>query len=178
MATYKDPLSRVKIASPCSADWNRMFGDERKRFCGQCELNVYNLSDMTKREAEDLITRMEGKLCVRFFRRADGTIITQDCPVGLRAVKQRMLRIATATISTVMAFLSGCGLYSAASRTAQQPVLMGEIQLQERVVNEEPPYVEMMGGMSLPEQGAPFIADPPVQVTKGSKSKRARNENK
>jgi hypothetical protein len=28
-------------------------------------------------------------LCATFYRRADGTILTQDCPVGLAAVRER-----------------------------------------------------------------------------------------
>ncbi len=53
-----------------------MIGGDRVRFCGQCQLNVYNLSAMSRYEAESLIARTEGRLCVRFFRRKDGSILT------------------------------------------------------------------------------------------------------
>ena len=109
MARYKHPLSSVKIASPCSADWEDMIGNDRRRFCGQCELNVYNLSDMTKREAEELINQTEGRLCVRFYRRTDGTILTRDCPVGLQAMKRRVSRFGNAVVSSVLSFLAGVG---------------------------------------------------------------------
>ena len=59
-----------------------MYGDDRRRFCSQCKLNVYNLSGMTRDEAEQLVMNSEGRLCVRFFRRKDGTVLTQDCPAG------------------------------------------------------------------------------------------------
>ena len=55
MTEPTDILRRVRIASPCSASWERMEGDERVRFCRECNLNVYNLSGMTKREAESLV---------------------------------------------------------------------------------------------------------------------------
>ena len=84
-----------------------MIGDERVRFCGQCELHVYNLSAMTKAQAENLIVRTEGRLCVRFFRRTDGSILTQDCPVGLRALRQRMSRIRRAVASLLLGFFAG-----------------------------------------------------------------------
>lgn len=58
-----------------------MSGDDRVRFCSDCKLNVYNLAGMTRREATELITLQEGRLCVRFFRRKDGTLVTRDCPV-------------------------------------------------------------------------------------------------
>lgn len=113
MAGYSDPLSYVKIAAPCSADWDQMIGTEQVRFCGQCKLNVYNLSGMTKNEAEALVVRTEGRLCVRFYRRADGTILTNNCPVGLRAIKRRMSRLIRATASTLLSFFAGLGVYAA-----------------------------------------------------------------
>ncbi len=77
-------LDNVTVARPCSAQWADMEGDERKRFCGACKLNVYNLSNMTRAEAEELIAKSEGRLCIRYFQRLDGTIMTQDCPLGER----------------------------------------------------------------------------------------------
>jgi hypothetical protein len=92
-----------------------MIGDERARFCGQCEMNVYNLSAMSTLEAESLIARTEGRLCVRYYRRKDGSIITQDCPVGLRRLKVRAARIKRAVASLVLGFLAGLGFHSATS---------------------------------------------------------------
>src|SRR5579862_5731482 len=34
-------LERVSVAAPCPADWESMTGDERSRFCGQCQKHVY-----------------------------------------------------------------------------------------------------------------------------------------
>jgi hypothetical protein len=116
MQRFSSPLRKVKVASPCPADWDRMIGDERARFCGQCELNVYNLSAMSTLEAESLIARTEGRLCVRYYRRKDGSIITQDCPVGLRKLKRRAARIKKAVASLVLGFLAGLGFQSAANR--------------------------------------------------------------
>lgn len=95
-------LTNVRIASPCSADWEKMVGDERVRHCGQCNLNVYNISAMTGLEAQDLIAQHEGRLCLRFYHRKDGTILTRNCPVGLKVVMQRVSRIAGIALSAVM----------------------------------------------------------------------------
>ena len=126
MEIRTNPLDRVKVAAPCSADWERMTGDDRTRFCHQCSLNVYNLSGMTRREAEALITNAEGRLCVRYYRRADGTVLTRNCPVGLSALKRRASRAARAALSAALTFLAGLGL-SANLRRAPQPeeALMG-----------------------------------------------------
>lgn len=106
------PLDNMKIASPCSADWDSMIGNDRVRFCGQCGLNVYNLSGMSRAEAERLIIEREGRLCVRFYTRADGTVLTSDCPVGWAAYKQRMQKIATAVASLLFTFIGGLGIYN------------------------------------------------------------------
>jgi hypothetical protein len=114
MSKFINPLDQVKVATPCSADWDQMFAfeDERVRFCSQCNLNVYNLSGMTRSEAEALLTCTERRLCVRFYRRSDGTILTQNCPIGLRAIKRRVAWVAQALLGMVLSLLSGIGLYS------------------------------------------------------------------
>lgn len=98
-------LDNLKIASPCSADWDKMVGDERARFCAQCEKNVYNLSSMTRAAAEALLIEKEGRLCVRYFQRADGTILTADCPDGLerRRRKNRVLALSFGAMSAAVA---------------------------------------------------------------------------
>jgi hypothetical protein len=81
-------LDEIHVASPCRASWERMRGNDHVRHCAQCDKNVYNLSGMTRAEAEALVRRTEGELCVRFYRRSDGTTLTQDCPVGLAALRR------------------------------------------------------------------------------------------
>jgi hypothetical protein len=83
-------LDTIRIASPCTADWASMTGDERVRHCGQCDRKVYDLSEMTRQQAEALVFQAEGRLCARFYRRADGTILTADCPVGLARARARV----------------------------------------------------------------------------------------
>jgi hypothetical protein len=115
MARTNSPLHDLQVASPCSASWEQMEGDNRVRFCDACALNVYNLSAMTAQEAERLVARKEGRLCVRFFQREDGTVMTQDCPRGLAAVR-RAARRAPLVIGGALAamFLLLFGLVGAA----------------------------------------------------------------
>ena len=89
MIPKDDLLKRVRIASPCPASWDAMEGDERVRFCGSCRRSVYNLSGMSRSEAEQVIRQSEGRLCVRLYRRRDGTVLTRDCPVGIAAIRKR-----------------------------------------------------------------------------------------
>ena len=91
-------LDNVRIASPCKADWSAMKGNDRVRFCAQCKLNVYNLSGMDREKAEELVRGAEGRLCVRFWKRADGTMITRDCPKGLNVRQRRIAWVMLAVL--------------------------------------------------------------------------------
>ncbi len=105
-------LNVIQVASPCEANWNAMTGDARVRHCDACQKHVYNLSEMTHQQAEALILAKEGKLCVTFFRRADGTILTADCPVGLWEAAHRRMSywLATAAAGLVGLVALGVGM--------------------------------------------------------------------
>jgi len=126
LARFRNPLDHVRVAAPCTADWACMHGDDRTRFCDQCNLNVYNLSALTRREAERLIMSTEGRLCVRFYRRADGTILTQNCPVGLRALKRRVSRLVSGVMTAVLSFFASVGIYSLVEQETR-PHVMGDL---------------------------------------------------
>src|SRR6185503_11287235 len=91
-----------------------MTGDARVRFCSQCDLHVYNLAELTRKEAEALVTATEGRICGRIYRRADGTVITKDCPVGLRAIRRRVAR-RTAAVFAAIASLCATAMADARS---------------------------------------------------------------
>ena len=87
-----------------------MTGDATCRFCALCEKTVYNLSEMTRDEALETLENNEGGLCVRVFKRHDGTVITADCPVGVSQRFRAGLRRAAALVFgafTLTAF-KGC----------------------------------------------------------------------
>ena len=100
-------LDLIQVASPCHASWDQMQGDDRRRLCRHCNQHVYNLSGLPRAEADALVNQAEGRICVRFFRRADGTVLTRDCPVGLRAVRNRFLRAAAALGGLLLTLMSG-----------------------------------------------------------------------
>ena len=162
MPRFSSPLSKVRVASPCRVDWDSMIGDERVRFCGQCELNVYNLSAMTKAQAENLIVRTEGRLCVRFFRRKDGSILTQDCPVGLRALRQRLSRIRRAVAVALLGFFTGAtGSYAVNGfkTVLGEPPIVGQLAVHD--INDPIPMPEV-GNYEMGLQ----VVDAPVKPRK------------
>lgn len=88
-------LERVTVAAPCNASWDDMVGDERQRFCGRCGKDVFDLSAMTRDEAEAFVRERVGA-CVRLYRRVDGTVMTADCPTGVRKRRRRRAALAAA----------------------------------------------------------------------------------
>lgn len=159
MARFVSPLDRVRIAAPCSANWDQMMGTDRVRFCAQCNLNVYNLSSMTRNDAESFIARNEGRLCVRFYRRTDGSILTQNCPVGLAAIRRRLSSVGKVAASAIFSFLAGLGLHEALSgKKFQNPPQMGVFveTIGDPSTTVAPPVV--MGNTGVP----PSTQAPPV----------------
>ncbi|HEY1550762.1 MAG TPA: hypothetical protein VGG28_23190 [Kofleriaceae bacterium] len=77
-------LANVRIASPCKQRWDDMVGDDRVRVCAGCERPVFNLSEMTRADAEAVLATRGLTPCMRFYRRADGTMMTSDCPTRPR----------------------------------------------------------------------------------------------
>ena len=109
-------IQDVRIASPCPSAWGNMRGNDRVWHCAECNLEVYNFSAMTAPEIEELVAgRQGGRLCARIYRRADGTILMRDCPRSLRAVAQKVSRVAAAMLAAVMSLNSAWG------QTGQKP---------------------------------------------------------
>ena len=150
MSTYDSPLKTLRIASPCSADWDGMSGDARKRFCRECKLNVYNLSDMTWYDAENLLRLSEGRLCVRYFQRADGTILTQDCPVGWAKVKQRISIFAATAFSMIISLFSVILFMSSFGRKPEEAIV-GVVTLPRATPTPKTvPLLGVMGNVAVP----------------------------
>lgn len=118
-------LEEIRIASPCSVPWQDMSGDDRVRHCSQCDLDVFNLAAMTRTEAEELVVAKAGRMCVQLYRRFDGTVVTQDCPVGWRKSRRAVRRRVMLSTIFVLA-LFGFGGAIAASKARQCEVDDGD----------------------------------------------------
>ncbi|MDR3615456.1 MAG: hypothetical protein P4L53_17995 [Candidatus Obscuribacterales bacterium] len=100
-------LNDIQIASPCPVSWGDMAptSEDAKRFCGNCRKHVYSIDRLSANEARELILGAcanNSSVCVRLFKRADGTIITDDCPVGLRRIRNTWRQLKTAVASAVL----------------------------------------------------------------------------
>ena|SRR5688500_2406939 len=169
MSAIRIPLDVINVEKPCPVSWDTMRGDDRVRFCGECSLHVYNLSALTRPQAEALVNGHEPgrRMCVRFFRREDGTVITQDCGGGIRAAGRRAARWTAAAAGAMLcAMLSPLGLRGFVERagngvtvTAAPPVAVPQPTLGVMAVAGElvcpPPAPQELRGklMMMPIQG-------------------------
>lgn len=108
----EEVLDKVIIAAPCTVSWDSMVGDNTSRLCSGCSRNVYNLSDMTAREAKEFLQKNGVKECLTFYRRSDGTIMTDNCPRGLRAIREQYRKVqrkaailASSILATFVSFM-------------------------------------------------------------------------
>jgi hypothetical protein len=147
-------VDEIRVASPCHARWNDMDGDERARFCGQCSKHVFNLSAMTRGQIETLVREKEGKFCGRFHRRADGTLLTADCPSRRRRMRARLAKIGGALCALVLSVLGCSGRQANPNRGETGQVLMGDVAMPVAVgATNQPPVI--MGKIALPEPTQP-----------------------
>ncbi len=147
-------LDSLRVATPCPVSWDSMTGDARKRFCGQCRLHVYDVSELTRGEAASLLRKGEGRVCMRMRRRADGRIVTKDCGRVRAALERRVawMRAAAASVLAVLGF-TGCGRDSQdpkpasdAGAPAERPE-MGDVAV--------PPREPTMGLVAVPRSSEP-----------------------
>lgn len=165
--TQTSPLDQIRIAAPCSASWDEMEGSDRVRFCQECQLHVYNLSAMTTAEARALVAKTEGRLCARMYRRADGSVITQDCPRGLAAARRQTARAFAACLAVAMFLMANVATAVVGMRVLKW--LPGGKSLTANgapggirpLLGQPPPEVMVMGDICVPMTPPPAIAPPP-----------------
>jgi hypothetical protein len=148
-------LDNLRVASPCAADWSRMTGDDRARHCDDCNKTVYNLSGMTRDEAHALL-RERGDLCARFYRRADGTILTADCTVGVSRRRRRRIVVAGAAVAVAGALLAtrrGDDDHGAAHVEVSSPEELAPLseRVEQREAPPPPPPAPQHSGTPAPD---------------------------
>lgn len=160
-------LPNITVATPCRADWNQMVGDDRVRHCGSCDKDVFNLSAMTREEAEALVVAKAGDLCARYYQRHDGTIILEDCSVGVAQKRKR--RVIAAGAAGLLA-MGGAAAWFAKHRQRQRDSVLGEVAI-------DPSYeqvrmsvhAEALDDSPPPVPPAPpQIEEPVIQATMGA----------
>jgi hypothetical protein len=97
----------LTVVAPCPIGWEKLAGDDRVRFCGHCQQHVYNVSNLTMKEAVALVERVEGRACMRLQHRSDGTLITRDCFHAVRRARERIVASALGVMVAAAGYWSG-----------------------------------------------------------------------
>jgi hypothetical protein len=169
-------LARIRVATPCHADWDAMTGDERVRHCASCKKDVFNLSDMTREQAERLIIEKHGDLCARYYQRADGTILLADCSVGIR--QKRNTRVLAAGAAMLLAGSTGAASFLRLSHRQAAPAphlddepTMGRMAVVQPEPPPPPPEAEaVMGDVAAPDLHEMIEVAPPAEQIQGNLS--------
>ena len=61
-------IDSIEVKSPCSEDWNEMTGNEKVRFCSHCDLNVNNISALTRKQAMRVVRASGARLCIHYVK--------------------------------------------------------------------------------------------------------------
>jgi hypothetical protein len=102
MTRRKDILNSVEIKSPCTANWNEMKGTDQIRYCFECNKYVYNLSEMTRRDAEAILLSRDDQMCARLIRDLEGQTLTVDSLPPVRLLGWKPGRVANAVVSALI----------------------------------------------------------------------------
>ncbi|HEY4012216.1 MAG TPA: hypothetical protein VGM06_02670 [Polyangiaceae bacterium] len=159
-------LDQVKIASPCTAKWEDMVGDDRIRFCAHCRKDVYDLSAMQRDEAEALLHEKSGGMCARLYRRVDGTVMTADCPTGLRRKRRRRAVAATVGGGVLAVAALGSSVVDRSVATSTRTMGAVAIPIRQLPVPNEPQDIEppTMGFMRMGKVAVPRAKPVPTPV--------------
>jgi hypothetical protein len=112
-------LKNLTIPSPCNADWNSMRGNDQVRFCEHCDLSVHNLSQLTRNQAQRLVARSNGRLCVRYDLDAKGGPILAPVSQKLYRISRRASRIAAGAFTATLSVTSAMAQSSQGSQSSQ-----------------------------------------------------------
>ena len=115
----KNFLNNLTIPSPCTADWNSMIGNDQVRFCEHCNLDVHNLSLMTRNQAQRLVARSNGRLCVRYHHDSAGRPLTLPVRQKLHRIGRRVSRIAAGAFTATLSVTSAVAQNSASSQSGK-----------------------------------------------------------
>ena len=156
MTSPRNFLDRIEITSPCTADWNEMTGTEQIRYCSECHKYVYNLLEMTRREAEALVAGRRDQMCARFTRDLDGKTLTVDSLPPVRLLGWRPGPIATAVVGAMISITPG----AAALAKGHQAVAGSSYSLNESGHRAKRPApgsnIPAITGIVSDEKGAPL----------------------
>lgn len=154
-------LDRIQIKTPCFKNWDEMEGSAHRRYCGGCQKHVYDLSSLSRIEAEVLLRFKKCDLCVRYQRNETGGV--RNVPVrrrirawGVALCRKNRFVPASLLAVFVALFAVGCD---------DKPVSAVSPALAEASVDKPQEAPVKMGETRMGDYAAPQPGPPPVLGT-------------
>jgi hypothetical protein len=105
----KPDTSPWTIRQKCTADWEQMRGDDKRRFCEHCRRYVHNVSAMSREEREVFATPAGMQECIFYSQRPDGGVADLSFLARLRRwIPIFRLACWSALIGVLPMTLTGC----------------------------------------------------------------------
>lgn len=144
-----------------------MRGDERVRHCLHCHLDVYDLSALTRVEAENLLATREG-ICVTLLKRHDGTVVTQDCVTQRASLPHECAPLPTPVASPALASAPAPGPPRAPSApSAPAPAPRAPAPAPSAPAKPSPPAPAALPPRRPPNPPEPTVSHPPPPMRLG-----------
>lgn len=116
----RSSLQTVRIPSPCPMRWPNLVGDDRTRFCANCNRKVHNLSAVTRNEAESILAQQEN-VCVAFVADRNGNVVTSDRPVSADLSRRQSLWLMVVAVASTLLSLVGSAHADQPDRSDRAP---------------------------------------------------------
>ena len=140
----QDGSKLIQITSPCNADWDQMIGTDRIRFCDHCNLTVHEITEMSPKQVRRLVTKSQGRLCVRYEQRPDPVLL-------LHHIGRRTARIAAGAFSASLGLTSAFG---AALKPPPANLVQGRVVAVKTVSSSQGSGGGVLSGVVSDPQGA------------------------
>jgi len=106
MAIRSEKLNRLVIGSECKASWDEMQGDGARRFCAECQREVFDFAQMTRRDIRARIEASRGQICARLTRRAGQLVVAPTPELFAQSLPWEPRRVSPLAVTVVTAWLS------------------------------------------------------------------------
>ncbi len=162
----------LQIKTACPKNWAELVGDEKKRFCSDCNLHVHNAARLTQVEASTLVAKSSSRVCMRIEYDASGAPLFRDSLPAVDVKSRRVSRIARWALSAAAGLLAACNGSiappaatdpSTGTNGGETPSKMGKVvsTVMGDVAVPEPARLERLGEANVVNP----LPQPPTQLT-------------
>jgi hypothetical protein len=125
-----------EIKDPCPLQWDTLSGDNRMRFCQQCQFQVQNLSSMSTRDIKRVLSRCSSeRVCLAYLRNQDGSLATRGALFRERMATPLRRLFAWMVTAFVPIALGACGTHPK-SRTVVMGYVVADRNVHKEVVSD------------------------------------------